>query len=260
MAITSPLEITNCTLWLDGQDVGSVTYGELDAPEQAVVDTWDDGSPKTNLRLVTGWTDKSASAINLSQTSWLRPRAVANGINGNLSLQFRVSCLIIPSGLITYDNCSVFIVAQSFNVTTPELGGTIIDTQSALEHFGIYAGKEQDGSFSWRIGRHDPKGTLVGSVTGDEIAHIFGVQILKGWGEMRIDGASAGFGLCLYSGNVEALSLGAYRGAHHPSTEDIPYLDGYIGEIIFYNRAIDQTERQDVEAYLQAKWSTPALP
>jgi hypothetical protein len=263
MAITSPLEITDCTLWLDAQDIPSVTYTELSAPEQAIVNTWDDGSPKTNLRLVSSWADKSTSAVTLNQTSWLRPRAVTSGINGNLSLQFRNSCFIIPGGLVTYDSCSIFIVAQCDNFNDPDPnreGATIIDTESASEHFAIYADLNANGLFSWKIGRADPKGTIVGSTAGDASGHIFEIQLLRGWGEVRVDGVSKNFGLCIYGGDVNALSLGAYAGGSNPKTTSHPYLDGYVGEVIFYNRAINETERQDVEAFLQAKWSTPALP
>jgi hypothetical protein len=57
-------------------------------------------------------------------------------------------------------------------------------------------------------------------------------------------------------------------GGHRVKTRrhaDPPYLDGDIGEELAYERALPETDRAEVEAYLEGKWisgenGTPAGP
>ena len=263
MAITSPLEISDCTLWLDSTDPTKVSYQQLDAGELALIGDWGDGSPKSNLRIFSSWTDKSTSGVVISQTSWRRPRIAVNvaAMGGNPCIRFDGGgSLIIPGSLINYNSCSVFFVGLSENTTDNPLfpGGCFLDTESGIEQFGFYI--RPDSTFAWKIGRGDGPGTILASTEADQNAHIFGFQMLKGYGDISLDGNNVKLGVCSLDGDVDALSIGARSGAKFYQEEKLEFLKGYIGEVIFYNRAINTVEKNDVLSYLQSKWSTPALP
>lgn len=52
---------------------------------------------------------------------------------------------------------------------------------------------------------------------------------------------------------IDVLTIGAFRN----SSEIARYFDGYIGEIIIFERALKDDDRKIVERYLGEKWGIP---
>ena len=46
-------------------------------------------------------------------------------------------------------------------------------------------------------------------------------------------------------------------GRGYGTTPDNTYFQGGLGEVIVYNTALSDADRQSIEAYLQSRWQTP---
>jgi hypothetical protein len=228
------------------------------------------GSIATNSQNVACWLDKSGNAYHAVQTtSGSEPVVVSNGIGGRRALGFvltRENWLDVPHATIRNLRgvaTSLFVAAIA-NATE----NTATNVQSALAvwqgyHNGltVYGTPASDVLFHERWARADggasmfprafgvtPGAALVGSaITSFTSTTTFtGTVYLNGaQGEIEtrtdsLPGGSSDFHIG--QGNVAPEATYRYR------------LDGRIGEVVLFNRALNSTERLIVERYLGWKW------
>ena len=56
------------------------------------------------------------------------------------------------------------------------------------------------------------------------------------------------------TGNIATPTLIAIGAAYYGPSIISEYFDGHMGEIIIFNRALNDNEMDDIEEYLQKKW------
>jgi len=226
----NPVNLGGCVLWLDGADLSTITNA---------------GSG------VIGWADKSGLGNSAVQTTDAqRPVSGTRIINGRNALDFNGTShrMLLPSGLysISAGDNTVFMVSAFYNVE---------GTQNR-----IWAGADA-GTGRWVIHRDQSldtataiNGTLSvvrSALADDTTQHILG---------LRRSGTTNGL-IMIYDGvqstagtaaNVTctSLAIGAQAGGK-------TYLDGLIGEVIVFNRALSTAEMNYIGRGLKAKWSTP---
>jgi hypothetical protein len=232
-----PSDLPGLVLWLDASDSGTITA------TGSVVDTW---------------TDKSANAASYGTLTGLgRPETGTRTINGLNALDFDGSqALSAPSILLvdaTDGTCTTLAVALTDTIA----GGT----------GGIFSqdpggGGTRGQQYLRRTGSALETVRIVGSVVTDAAGTAIVVstafvasQVLTASGarvEAFIDGASngasAGSGANTTAANIPRVGVASTTAQRW---------DGLIGEIVQYDRALSDTDRQTVETYLATKWGTP---
>ncbi len=180
------------------------------------------------------WLDRSPNAIHVLQTTAAnQPLYVGNALNGRSVMRFNGTnnFMTSPFAQISGDK-SIFIV-QSRAATTS--GKEISSSATSGSFFGNNVAMETVG----RIGiAHDLQ------LNGNLGFPILKSLIRSGASEtLRVDYNSV-------LGSAPDLASGTYT----ISSQTSPFA-GDIAEIAFYNRALSDTERTQVESYLRDKWS-----
>jgi hypothetical protein len=231
-----PSDIAGLVLWLDASDSGTITA------TGSVVDTL---------------TDKSANAASYGTLTGLsRPETGTRTINGLNALDFnRSQALSAPSILLvdaTDGTCTTLAVALTDRIDG--VGGIFSQDPGS--------GSTRGQQYLRRTGSALETVRIVGSVVTDAAGTAIVVstafvasQVLTASGarvEAFIDGASngasAGSGANTTAANIPRVGVASTTAQRW---------DGLIGEIVQYDRALSDTDRQTVETYLATKWGTP---
>jgi len=201
------------------------------------------GGPISNLDDVGQWDDLVGSANYVDDSvggSSTAPQFVTSGINGLPSIEFDAD----DEWLINYQSGNFTNISQpnDFFVVHERLGdGTA--NERILDSDG--------GSGGRQIVRMDDVRMFAGSY-----ADVTFNPTVPGISTFRFDDANSEY---YFNGDQKTLSgstgtnglsghsLGAWDGNNHE-------IFAYIGELVFYDRQLSTTEREDAEAALAAKW------
>jgi hypothetical protein len=214
----------------------------------------------TDSSNVTAWVDVSGSGINASQSvSSNQPTYVSEIINDLPAVNFNGSAqfLRFPSGFADFtDGMSIFIVLEPTGFTTADarivdfgdssnLNSDVTLCQPTSESFGLYIANSSGGQTS----------VISNGIAQDSYQLI----------EVIFDGSSTA---TLFTGGVEgAQNISLYsidnisRSGNYigQSTAGGAYFEGQIAEILIYNTALSDEERQGVESYISLRYNLPVL-
>jgi Putative Ig domain/Concanavalin A-like lectin/glucanases superfamily len=217
-----PTGIANCVGWWTGDDPATII---------------------ASAGLVSQWSDKSTAANHLTQGTSAWQPLTGRTLNGRNTLDFQG--VFGNGGFLTRAGAAVTQPATWFAVAVSDVtgatkqitgyntpaGGTGV-IWSNVGKYSYYAGAAQDGPGSWNTSAHQVSAVFNGASSG-----------------LWVDGASQ------TAGNPGTLGFANFTIGSN-TDRDSPW-DGAIAEVIVYSRALNTTERQQVEAYLKAKWGTP---
>lgn len=216
---------------------------------------------------VTAWADQSGNAHNFQQTSAVnRPTFNATAINGKPGVLFTAAgsqFLLSTASNIARDwllqevpltlNYTAFAVI--INNSTAALNATTFlspaliadDPASGGDNIGMHIGNDKFGAYHW-IGSVAVAAPVVSTATP--------IQVRDNWDNVsanlvgKTPSATATRGATGAPSSVSN-GTGIVVGA---SAAPRAFYNGYIGELMWFNRALTPTEITQVEGYLSAKW------
>ena len=215
-------------LWLDASDASTLydatTGGSLVA---------DDGQ-------VARWEDKSGNGYHVTQgTTSKQPYRRVGEVNSLDALEFSGDSLNVSAGFS--DPLTFFTVAvpsttsgQKFVVDGASSGGRLagylVDTQ-------IWAYKNTNGTTSIASGFHATAGA----------PYVFGCVVDGASSVVTVDGGAQSKSGNLTGATLGTLNVGSYNNGSNP-------WGGNILEVIYYDFALSDADRESVENYLGDKW------
>ncbi len=253
MAIIVPTDINDCVLWLDGSDASTVTLEELDPDESNIISGWG-VDHASEASVVNQWRDKSSNQISIDMFSSRRPSFVENSIGGLSSLKFDGNDYFdIPDDLFNYENMTIVMLGMCYNIARSR---SVIVTNRRSADTELLRLTVSEGSGGLKMFRLEA-GLLGGEdfidssfPAAENIPFIYSLQSLKGFLEGRINTHSAGVARIASQGSLKDVRIAAGKGGSQAEG-----VMAYFGEVIIYNRAINNSEREDLENYLISKWS-----
>jgi len=223
---------------------------------------------------VIAWADQSQNGLNFTSNieAGAYPSYLTNGINSKPSISFLNSFMDTANTTFGGGELSIFVVGYSRgDIETGGSGGDLqnyinksdlcSDTYTVFQ-FGAFGGTSTDFNFSSWVGGGN--GNTYQFVkypnavnTPRIIASIFGSTSL----DIYINGAlnnSGPFSITMQTLNA-SIGIGNRSiregGTGCTSFGERENFDGAISEIIIYNRPLNNTERQQVEIYLNQKYA-----
>jgi prepilin-type N-terminal cleavage/methylation domain-containing protein len=246
LTLSSPvLSIPNLVSWYEPTQEKS--FDEVETSENSLVSKWYD------LSLV------NSTKIDLIQTdSARRPIYVSNAVNGLPSLRFNgVNTYLQTNGFFPEHNSPTFTF---FAVTQNAVN-------SASTHKAIFCDRYGYGSFmsGWVMYSFANQYFLFFGSGGPSWIEIFAQPIVNGQADiLTIVYDKVNVVIYKNSTNPVTRATGYVLNTLRPSgvgsvtacdTADNFFFNGYISEIILYNRNLKNDERIDVEKYLAKKWA-----
>jgi lysophospholipase L1-like esterase len=240
-----PTDISNLAAWYDASHAASFTY--------------------SSGTLVSQWNDRSANARHLTQgTAGNQPTRSAS-VNGLGAVWFDGVDNVLGGGDVIdlgTDSISVFAVVK-FNTIPSSNGRTII---------GKYKVNPSDGSWilllaynaSAKLQAIYDAGTVATAESTTFSAttpKLIGTIIDRAAGSITNRVSKATDGTTTFTPDdgssrniVHELWVGALRNSANSGFQSGYWHNGYICEIVVYTKALNSTERDQVEAYLDTKW------
>ena len=237
----SPVDISGCSLWLDGADTGSMTF-------------------TSGTSVVTAWKDKSGNAVNLTGVGG--PTSTGNGV------VFGANQYCSSSFSFNLASRSIFVVC----ITTSANDGrgilTLINTAQTNDYDNINSLLLNTTSASTNAmvvtaNAFASSPTINSTITSPSTKAILYADT---WSGTSFNVYNAGTSAISYSenftpGTSNSVLVGArwFSGAVNAGG-----LNGTVFEVILYNSALSSSQRQQVESYLAWKWrlvsSLPTSP
>ena len=215
-----PTSITGCALWMDGADPAG------------------NGVVPANGATVSTWADKSGSGNNasggVSPTYNSSQRAIT--FNGSSWLTTSYSCVPAnETAFVVFQTTSSAVQANCFMIGPSAIGGRLIMSVNENDGFGL----------SFKIGAY---GVANGSRLSQLQNQIYlgTTTVASTTSYVYLNGTQGPSSTLTYSGSGTTQIGTANSGS-------AIYI-GYIYEIIIYNTALTNTQRQNVESYLAQKW------
>ena len=218
----APQAVNNCLLWLDAADQSSYTPGAS----------------------VTTWRNKGYSGGNATTTSGTIGSTSAE-INGSPAMSFAASAyMTAPSMTFTQTTRTAFVVVNIGSTGSTRYftnGGTAIDMQMYSYYSGTYTDLEMNysGHINYQTTAPYPIFNTTSIVCGTTLSTNGGIFV-------------NGLAQTPYATNAP---LGYSTGT--TTTQYIGYTGGasfILGEVMIFDGAITDIQRQQVEGYLAAKW------
>lgn len=220
-SVVSPIPTTNLVGWYDATDTATLT---------------------TSGSNVTGWADKSGAGNNITGVSGNYPQTGTRSVNGLNALDFNGTSqhLPFPSALYSLssgDNTVYIVNTFDTNIQMASIHG------------------QDSGSNRYRQIIQGPlnayHGTALTAFPGYSYNSNFNLyeQLFSGTSiTLGINGSTA----TTASAGSNFTMVNFYIGAQNGSSN---WLDGAVAEIIFYNRALNTSERNQVIGYLCTKYA-----
>ncbi len=219
----------------------------------------DAGVSVDNSNLVNSWSDQSGNNNNASQTGSGRPLFVANAVNGEPVVRFdgNIDYLDIPNKAgLDFSDVSYF-AAVTFRDTTSVQAIISKDEGGGPVNKWIY----------WYLGgvmdMHVQPGGIHGSSSGftPPANQITILDVVKSGGVYTHYQNGTSIGSTSTSSFFPAPNADIWIG----QAEGHYFLNGDLGEVLVYNSALPDTQRQTIENYLMVKYglmapSTPPPP
>lgn len=239
----SPTSISNLAMWLDGADAASVTL---------------DGS-----NTVSQWNDKSGNGRHVTQAAVnSRPSYVTSAINGLNALNFDGTDDFLASSAFALGELTIFAVVTA-RWTTAETAAFCGQNWTTNKSFG----RVSAGGFDYLT--NDLRAvtdTFNSGVTGPRAIGPQPAGLTNGQAVQ----ITARLGTTATGIRCNRTSIARVARNDPPSTPNQPvaigrpgsaygteYWNGRIAELLLYNRLVSDTESDNAEAYLAAKWGTP---
>ena len=226
----NPTRIGGCQLWLDGVDPA----GTGTAPTNgSTVSTWVDKALGKNASATGTPTYVSGGGINFNGTSYFLNQTFSQDLSQR-------SIFIIMQETTHLDYAGVFPLIPNPSNDADVNTGLSIETYNGIRFINLVS-----AGYTSELGTNP----LTKAIYNDNMNGLTGSGYKNGTNitnatAARAFGTSSGYG------------LGA---RYYPSNMNTTYgLNGIIHEIIFFNRPLNITERQQVEGYLAQKWGLTA--
>ncbi len=233
--------ITGLILWFETTSEQSFVAGIGDGD---VISTWYDINSQAILK-----NDATQAVANN------KPTYIANGINGLPTVSFNANASGSSGDMLsaTYSSdynsreFTIFVVVKAIKQTTD--WGTIVRSRDTGN--GGYTFSKGNTNNSWRL-ITETGGTQTNtddnSITFDT-PFIFSLVRTSTQSKIFKNGVNTATSTATYAVNdTEGFLMGG--------RSDLSwFFDGYISEVIYYNRFLKTSERQDVENYLSKKWA-----
>jgi len=238
-------------LWLDANDING------------------SGNLLPNGTGVGTWYDKSGNANNVTQGA-AAPTFVLNAINGRPAVRFSgslqylatstsVGANLLPQLDSTTQNvtgdATIFIVASSKTASANEPALKVSGTGSIP--FDVYLPKSGGAAATWDFG------------TGDTVSGAWGGSLSTPtvWSLQVSHSNSSTNPMAIFRNGTQVVSTLNQAGAYTYTTNAVlnvgfdgaaTYFSGDIGEVIIYSAYLANSDRQNIEQYLEMKWGTVA--
>lgn len=238
--------ITNLILWLEPTLDGNVVSSSAASPEDGhKVSAWNDNNPQLTIK------------TNLAQaTDSMRPLYKTNILSGLPAIKFDGTNDYFSISNIISRNYSIFVVMKTSVAGATGhayLGKQIITSEVAGVTNDIIPLSIGGGFVKAFTG--NPDSTLTGSVSvSNNTAHIICTtrNETSGARTIYVDGTADGSDTSrtgtLNASTSTTIGVDIVNGL---------YFDGYVGEIIIFDRVLKAEERTSATAYLSKKWSIP---
>lgn len=219
--VTSPLQMPNCILWLDGADASTIT-----------VNTDGTGGTPSNGGAVGRWADKSGQALHYSQaTSGNRPTYRTSALNSKGGVRFvAASSQSLTGSLTVPQQVTIFVVYTGY--TAGCLLGTSPDHLLQSDSNAWFDTNAQQQSLPAALSANN-----IFAAQYDYTSDVYQVHVgtLASGRELNTSGSMAG-----------TMSVGFGFGT---------YLSADIAEIIVYQGVLDDKKVSAVRNYLKSKWA-----
>ena len=230
-----PTSIANCQLWLDAGDLNTLTLG--------------------GTTTVTTWADKSGNGNNA--TAGTAPTLVTNasllatGAGRGRALRF--------DGTSTYLNVNLsFLSGQPYTIFALEVSADkgssdsyVIGNEGSTANQALHMGYR--GNIAFRLGQWANDLDYAGSFTGTTTPRVWCAKLDTGAGHfIYLNGAQTATSASTVP-VTGSLNLG-HIGKAFATAASI--YKGDLAEIVVYNRALSDAERNQIESYLNGKWLT----
>ncbi len=245
--------IPNLVTWWE--TTSSESLLDAEAADGLTVSRWTDINPQSQVR-----------HIATQSTNASKPIYSENMINGLPALMFTRTSDTVGTYLARpYDSSvnpaqfTAFVVVKTKSAVSP---GAIFSSRNLSGSFSGYALYAINGTPSYQLWLHNNLSLGDNSPLNSAIA-INSAEILS----MSYNGTNMNFyengtsaggpqARPFTTSSTSEFRIGVGSGGDGGSASSVawPY-DGYIGEIILYDRALMSDERKDVEKYLSKKWA-----
>ena len=228
----TPLSISGAVVWMDAADTSSITF-----------------SSGSNISQIT---NKAPGATAIFATG--TPSLTAGTLNGRQSILMGSGNYLAGGASVTGTSISCFAVAMT-TAALPKVGSdqrlislvtaTSLDFNTAAAVIGIF---NQNGSANIGTFRNS---TFVSAIPFSQNVPFIGASIYNGTnGLLYKDGSPGNTTGSTGTFGITKFSLGLQLNA----VNNTEYWIGYIGEVLVYNRNLNEFERQTIEGYLALKW------
>jgi len=232
-ALAAPPVTDGLKFWVDASDATSVT---------------------TNANgLVSQWNDLSGTGNHVAQAAEsAKPVYNPTGLNGKPSLSFNSTNVLYRSGsLLCYSNHTAFLVAEAtaFNENDMLGSGGTSAGDILVMHYTTSGNKVFRGHY-WAASSMVSKDSAVNTTVSNAMVYVHrmgaeGLEILRNSSRDAFQPFSG-----TLSGNKKGIVLGYRSSGGSPGK----CFAGELSEVLIYERALGAAEREQVEAYLTAKW------
>jgi hypothetical protein len=235
----TPLRISGSTMWLDGADPNG------------------NGTIPANGTTISTWTDKSGAGNTVSAGSG-QPTYSTNLSNKLGGLSFNGSQALskgsVSGGSLAGNNTTTFSMFVVCSFSNNTLRSMPFSWDNNTYTYRILFQYDNTNNLSFDFNNWpSPRVNISSFVPTNNQVYIFSGVRNGSVGYLGINGGvttATGTGLTTdnFTGTTNTLNIGQY------ANDSSWNMRGIIGEIIFYNTALTDTQRQNVEGYLAWKW------
>jgi len=233
-AITSPLQISGCALWLDGSN-----------------------SSATNMTLVGSsvsvWKDLSGNGRNATPVS-AAPQLATNVQNGLPGILFSGAGTMKCGAFLTSTNFSIFSVSNISNGPSVGVWKVQYSSFAIINSNQIVTGVNKTGAY------------LPNTVTITGISRISAVTLSSSTTagsaftmNASVNGTNTLITGTSNNGNADTCAQEVAIGGLIENGGIAATASGYINEVIVFNVELTTTQRQQIEGYLALKWGLQAI-
>jgi lysophospholipase L1-like esterase len=232
-AVISPDDIFGLALWLDASDTTTIT----DAGSGAV----------------SAWADKSGFSRNFTQgTGANRPTTGLNTINGKNVLKFDGTndFLTAPASIYGFSNAANTIIAV-VRPNVKQIANIIAGADGGTSRWRLLA---SDASNAYVGGSNSTTGVVAGATVPAPIAGELATitSVFQTTSSTVTAGKSGALGAPA-AGDVFTMTTARIGSA----TSGVQFLNADLAELIIYSRALNNSELNQIGAYLRDKWGSP---
>lgn len=212
-------QISGCELWLKADAISGLSNGDL----------------------VSVWVDSSGNGNQASQIGTSRPTYQTSVLNGYPVVRFDGNDSFTDIFTITNQNMTIFAVFAHDHNGSSQPSGPLWQTE-LNSNSGFFPRWTNNNQYLW-TGAWINKTTTFTRNTWYSSMVLHGTGVSELWQNGTLNDSNL----------VNSVGLGGFRIGYR--FNDNAYYRGDLAELVFYNRALTDSERLEVEAYLNSKYS-----